>query len=64
MQNYCVLNNYVIYEIPTNTVIHIDTNKKNIKKLVNNLNTRKSGFSGNTPPFFSNNYKNNKYNIT
>jgi hypothetical protein len=56
MFNYEIVDDYKIKEIMTDIIIHIDTNKKKTKKLVNKLNTG-TGFSGNTPPFFSNTYK-------
>jgi len=60
---YEIIDEYKIYENTTKQIIHFDTNKKNDRKLVNQLK-RGSGFSGNTPSFFSNNYYESKSNIT
>ena len=52
---YKIVNNYELYEYTTDNVIHVDTNKNRVQKLYKNLMAG-SGFNGNTPPFFSNNY--------
>jgi len=52
---YKIINGYELYEYTTQQIIHVDKNKGRVQKLYKNLMTG-SGFNGNTPPFFSNNY--------
>lgn len=52
---YKIVNGYELYEYTTDNIIHVDTNKNKVQKLYKNLMSG-SGFNGNTPPFFSNNY--------
>jgi|688.fasta_scaffold218403_5 hypothetical protein len=52
---YEIVDEYKLLETHTGNIIHIDTNKKHVKKLQRTLLTG-SGFNGNTPMFFSNSY--------
>ena len=52
---YEIVDTYNLYEKYTDQIIHTDTNKKRVELLCKTLKNG-SGFNGNTPPFFSNNY--------
>lgn len=52
---YEIVDTYNLYEKYTDQIIHTDTNKKKVELLCKTLKNG-SGFNGNTPPFFSNNY--------
>ena len=54
---YEIIDEYKLYEKETGIIIHISTDKRDTKRLYKKL-LAGSGFNGNTPPFFSNNYNN------